>query len=56
VTSGARPEFVIDKLNRGHDVSSFDCANATLNEWLKKFALTNQQADSAPDVCGLGRQ
>ena len=54
-SGGARPEFVIDKLRRGHDVSAFDCANATLNEWLRKFALTNQQADSARTYVALDR-
>jgi GNAT superfamily N-acetyltransferase len=53
MTSGARPEFVIDKLSHVHDVSAFDCANATLNEWLRKFALTNQQADSARTYVAL---
>jgi len=41
------PEFVIDKLDREHDVSRFDCGNPTLNIWLQKYAWTNQQADSA---------
>lgn len=45
-TSGA-PEFVIDKLRSEYDLSSFDCANKSLNGWLKKFAWTNQQSDSA---------
>lgn len=53
MTSGARPEFVIDKLGGEHDMSAFDCANATLNEWLGKFALTNQQADSARTYVAL---
>jgi GNAT superfamily N-acetyltransferase len=53
MTSRAQPEFVIDKLSREHDVSAFDCANATLNEWLRKFALTNQQADSARTYVAL---
>jgi GNAT superfamily N-acetyltransferase len=53
MTSQARPEFVIDKLNREHDVVAFDCANATLNGWLQKFALTNQQADSARTYVAL---
>jgi GNAT superfamily N-acetyltransferase len=53
MTSGARPEFVIEKLGHEHDVSAFDCANATLNEWLSKFALTNQQADSARTYVAL---
>ena len=53
MTSRTRPEFVIDKLSREHDVSAFECANATLNEWLRKFALTNQQADSARTYVAL---
>ena len=48
-----KPEFVIDKLSREHDLSAFDCANATLNEWLKDFAWTNQQADSAKTYVAL---
>jgi hypothetical protein len=51
--SGAQPGFVIDKLSRKHDVSTFDCANAILNEWLKKFTLANQQADSARTYVAL---
>ena len=49
----AKPEFVIDKISREHDLSAFDCANATLNEWLRKFAWTNQQADSAKTYVAL---
>jgi GNAT superfamily N-acetyltransferase len=40
-------EFTIEKLRRDHDLLLFDCGNPTLNLWLKKFAWTNQQADSA---------
>lgn len=29
-------------LNRVHDTSQFDCGNASLNEWLTKRALKNQ--------------
>jgi GNAT superfamily N-acetyltransferase len=46
-------EFVIERLTRGHDLGAFDCANATLNDWLKKFAWTNQQADSAKTYVAL---
>ena len=49
----AKPEFAIGKLSREHDLSAFDCANATLNEWLRKFAWTNQQADSAKTYVAL---
>ena len=34
-------------------MSAFDCANATLNDWLRKFAWTNQQADSAKTYVAL---
>src|SRR5207245_9160904 len=27
--------------------SSFDCGKSSLNDWLRRFALTNQQNDSA---------
>jgi GNAT superfamily N-acetyltransferase len=37
----------IEKLTREHNASSFDCGKAPLNDWLKRFALTNQQSDSA---------
>lgn len=37
----------VEKLTKDHDVSKFDCGKASLNDWLKRFALTNQQSDSA---------
>lgn len=37
----------IEKLAEHHDLSSFDCAKPSLNDWLRRFALTNQQSDSA---------
>ena len=46
-------EIIIDRLIREHDLSQFDCVNATLNEWLRKFAWTNQQADSAKTYVAL---
>jgi len=49
----ANPEFEIEKLRREHDLSQFDCGNATLNIWLQKFAWTNQQADSAKTYVAL---
>ena len=51
--AAAKPEFVIDKLRREHDLSGFDCANATLNDWLIRFAWTNRQADSAKTYVAL---
>jgi GNAT superfamily N-acetyltransferase len=38
---------VIEKLTKEHDLSWFDCGKASLNDWLRRFALTNQQSDSA---------
>jgi GNAT superfamily N-acetyltransferase len=52
--SGASgPEFEVEKLNREHYVTRFDCGNATLNTWLHKYAWTNQQADSAKSYVAL---
>jgi len=42
-----QPLSVIEKLSKDHEVSSFDCGKPALNDWLKRFALTNQQSDSA---------
>lgn len=37
----------IEKLSSGHDLSRFDCGNEELNCFLKRYALTNQKANSA---------
>jgi GNAT superfamily N-acetyltransferase len=42
-----RPEFIIEGLKKTHDLSSFDCGTASLNEWLQRFAWQNQQPDAA---------
>src|ERR1700680_2724385 len=43
-----RREFIIEGLiTKAHDLSSFDCGTASLNEWLQRFAWQNQQADAA---------
>src|ERR1700736_636920 len=47
MSEASKPEFEIEKLRREHDLTQFDCGNATLNSWLVKYAWTNQQADSA---------
>jgi GNAT superfamily N-acetyltransferase len=47
MSGSPKPEFEIEKLRREHDLTQFDCGNATLNAWLQKYAWTNQQADSA---------
>jgi GNAT superfamily N-acetyltransferase len=51
--ASSKKVFEIDKLGRDHDLSTFDCANPILNEWLRKFAWTNQQADSAKTYVAL---
>jgi hypothetical protein len=42
-----QPEFIIESLTKAHDLLSFDCSTASLNEWLRRFAWQNQQADAA---------
>lgn len=42
-----QPPSHIEKLTKDHEVSSFDCGKPSLNDWLRRFALTNQQSDSA---------
>lgn len=37
----------IEKLSKAHDLSAFDCGKESLNTWLKRWALTNQQSESA---------
>ena len=53
MSEASKPEFEIEKLRREHDLSQFDCGNATLNAWLQKYAWTNQQADSAKTYVAL---
>jgi len=53
MSSVSKPKFVIEKLGREHDLTRFDCGNATLNSWLVKYAWTNQQADSAKTYVAL---
>ncbi|MBN1929194.1 MAG: GNAT family N-acetyltransferase [Chlorobiaceae bacterium] len=37
----------VQKLAPTHDVSAFDCGNPALNQFLHRFALVNQKANSA---------
>lgn len=38
----------VEALARTHDLSSFDCGlHPSLNDWLKRFAWTNQQNESS---------
>ena len=39
--------FGIEKLRGYHDLSRFDCGSDELNRFLERFALANQQAQSA---------
>ena len=39
--------FSIEKLRAEHDLAQFDCGNHELNRFLNRFALANQQAQSA---------
>jgi GNAT superfamily N-acetyltransferase len=36
-----------EKLTKEHDLNSFDCGVRSLNDWLRRFAWTNQQSDAA---------
>jgi GNAT superfamily N-acetyltransferase len=51
VSSQAKPTegplSPIEKLSKVHDLSAFDCGTESLNAWLKRYALANQQNDSA---------
>jgi GNAT superfamily N-acetyltransferase len=53
MSGGPKHRFEIEKLRREHDLSLFDCGNPTLTNWLRKFAWTNQQADSAKTYVAL---
>jgi GNAT superfamily N-acetyltransferase len=39
--------LVIEKLTQAHSLAAFECSNATLDGWLKRFAWTNQKAETA---------
>lgn len=41
------PLSAVERLSKTHDLSAFDCGNESLTTWLKRFALTNLQSDSA---------
>lgn len=38
---------VIERLTQAHNLSEFQSTNDTLNTWLKRFAWTNQRAETA---------
>jgi GNAT superfamily N-acetyltransferase len=37
----------IEKLTANHNVAPFECGKPTLDDWLRRFALTNQQSHAA---------
>jgi GNAT superfamily N-acetyltransferase len=41
------PQLLIEKLRTDHDVTQFECGKEELDRFLKRFALANQQAQSA---------
>jgi GNAT superfamily N-acetyltransferase len=43
----------IEKLQRGHAVDSFDCGRETLNRFLIRYALQNQQAGASQTYVAL---
>ena len=52
MTDGSFPgvpgsRLAAEKLTKDHNLSSFDCGKVSLNDWLKRFALVNQQSDAA---------
>lgn len=47
ISQAAGPLSPVVKLNTEHNTEPFDCGREELNRFLKKFALTSQQANSA---------
>jgi GNAT superfamily N-acetyltransferase len=43
----------IENLRSDHPISAFDCGQVDLNNWLQKYALTNQGANGARTYVGL---
>jgi GNAT superfamily N-acetyltransferase len=41
------PSLVIEKLTQAHSLDGFQCSNVILDAWLKRFAWTNQRAETA---------
>jgi hypothetical protein len=46
-----------EHLSEAHDVSTFDCDVADLNDWLKQKALSNEESGASRTyvVCTAGR-
>ena len=41
------PKLIIEKLTQAHSLAEFECSNATLDTWLKRYAWTNQKAETS---------
>lgn len=41
------PLSTVEPISESHDPSQFNCGHESLNDWLKRFALTNQKNESA---------
>jgi GNAT superfamily N-acetyltransferase len=48
--------FRIEKLRRDHDTSTFRCGDESLDRFLDRFALTNQQAGGSTSYVALSGQ
>jgi GNAT superfamily N-acetyltransferase len=47
LTRGPNAERYIEKLRRDHEVETFNCGEDTLNRFLQRFALQNQQSGAS---------
>jgi len=43
----------IERLNSGHEIQSFDCGKAALNQWFQNHALQSQSANASKTYVGL---
>src|ERR1022692_157618 len=47
MASTSESDLMIEKLTQLHQLAVFDCGNNQLDSWLKRFAWTNQRAETA---------
>jgi len=45
--ASAEPQLIIEKMTQQHGLADFSCGNGQLDSWLKKFAWTNQRAETS---------
>ena len=48
--------FRIEKLQRGHDLDTFDCGREALNRFLIRYAFQNQQAGASQTYVALANE